>query len=174
MCICACPPPTWTVLFLLCKKFPEGETWSYLGLKARIAHTEKLIIKIFQVSKIFLTAGRLSVQTARTVIVRWSQVWGDVGRDCSWTTFRGHICWDRRDQQERSSSVHGADVNTTCLCLLRWEFIIVVQNDNKKFLQVLVKHQSWQESRQLEMLLTIWSWWQSDLYSDWCFNRESS
>ena len=36
------------VLYLLCKnkKFPKCETWSYLGLKARISRTEKLVLNI--------------------------------------------------------------------------------------------------------------------------------
>ena len=38
------PPPISNVWYLLCKnKFPKGETWSYLGLKTRIARTEKLV-----------------------------------------------------------------------------------------------------------------------------------
>ena len=37
-------PPISNVLFLLYKKFPNDETQSYLGLKARIARTEKLIL----------------------------------------------------------------------------------------------------------------------------------
>ena len=38
------PPPISNVLYLLSKnkKFPKGKTLSYLGLKARIARTEKL------------------------------------------------------------------------------------------------------------------------------------
>ena len=35
------------MLFLLCKQFPKGETRSYVGLKARIARTEKLVDNIF-------------------------------------------------------------------------------------------------------------------------------
>ena len=36
------------VLYLLFKKFLKGETWSYLGLKARIARIEKLVSSIFK------------------------------------------------------------------------------------------------------------------------------
>ena len=36
------------VLYLLCQKFLKGETWSYLGLKARITRTEKLVTSIFK------------------------------------------------------------------------------------------------------------------------------
>ena len=68
------PPPISNLLFLLCKKFSKCETRSYLGLKARIARTEKLVFHIDKFMLIILAFRCLSWDTITIGGVRVGEI----------------------------------------------------------------------------------------------------